>query len=728
MKLAILVGSVISMAILAACSSGDSQGKATASQPTPIPTASAPTATPTPTPTPSPTPTPTPTATPIPPPIASFTIDASSGSAPFTVGFTDTSDGRVTAWDWDFGDGDDGVGRSVTHQYKKAGTLTARLTVTGPGGNNSIAHTVSITPGTPARLTIDPAEAAVQVQGSSTFTAATEDIFGNAVNAPVTWSIVSGGGSVDASGAFTAGTAAGLFPNTIRARVQGETGPVGASASVTVHQGPPSRMTISPAQATLGIGATRQFTADVTDQFGNAITNGLMSWSVLEGVGTITGEGRFTAGTKAGAFPGAIRVDVVEGSDRASATVNVSIPPDPLATIGVLPSFTVVEERAGKKFTAQGFDQYGNEIPGLAFLWEATGGEITREGFLTTGGQVGRYEVRASASFRGSAATGSATVQLPRTIRFADNQFGGSLHVLTGIAKFVAENGFGHSTEVIEVTTPAYQTSLASGETHVQMEGWEQNLPDWYDRETAAGNILNYGEVFEGGPQFFVIPQWVHEQYGINTVQDVVDNWELFKDPEDSSRGIFYNCIIGWQCTELNNVKLQAYGLVEQYNIVSPGSAAALKASLASAQERNEPVFGYYWSPTDLMGLYDWHILEEPAYNDADWATISAAANDVSLRPVDQGVAYETLPINKLVHKSLPEIAPEFSDFLRQMSAGLAPLQKTLGWLDSNAVADHIGLGAFHFMRNNTELVKSWMDADTWERVRVALAQEPPTN
>jgi glycine betaine/proline transport system substrate-binding protein len=314
------------------------------------------------------------------------------------------------------------------------------------------------------------------------------------------------------------------------------------------------------------------------------------------------------------------------------------------------------------------------------------------------------------------------------TIKFADNQFMGSIHVMSGTAQFIAEHGFGHPTELIEMTTPVYTVTLASGEVHVMMEGWEQNLIEWYDKEIASGNILNYGENFEGGPQFWVIPQWVHEQHGINTVQDMADNWELFKDPEDGSKGAFYNCVIGWQCAEINNVKLQAYGLDEQYNIISPGSAGALKAVLAGGQVKNEPIFGYYWSPTDLMGLYDWYILEEPTYNDADWAIISAAANDSSLRPVEKGVAYETRPINKLVHKSLPEIAPDFAEVLKKMHGGLGPLQKTLGWLSSNEIEDHKGLGAVHFMRSNTELVKSWMDKDTWKDVEKALALEPATN
>jgi hypothetical protein len=62
------------------------------------------------------------------------------------------------------------------------------------------------------------------------------------------------------------------------------------------------------------------------------------------------------------------------------------------------------------------------------------------------------------------------------------------------------------------------------------------------------------------------------------------------------------------------------------------------------------------------------------------------------------------------------------------MHGGLGPLQRTLGWLDTNEIEDHIGLGAVHFMRNNTDLVKSWMDSDTWEDVEEALALQPATN
>ena len=111
----------------------------------------------------------------------------------------------------------------------------------------------------------------------------------------------------------------------------------------------------------------------------------------------------------------------------------------------------------------------------------------------------------------------------------------------------------------------------------------------------------------------------MHEKYGINTVEDMKKHWELFRDPEDPAKGAFINCIIGWQCTEINRAKFEAYGLDQYYNLIHPGSAAALDAALAGAQDRGEPVFGYYRAPTGLMGQYSWYVLEEPEYTAECW-------------------------------------------------------------------------------------------------------------
>ena len=87
-------------------------------------------------PTPTVTVTPTTTTTVTPTPVtlvANFTVNVTSGIAPLTVAFTDTSTGEPTSWSWDFGDGSTSDKQSPTHTYTTPGTYTVTLTVTGAG-------------------------------------------------------------------------------------------------------------------------------------------------------------------------------------------------------------------------------------------------------------------------------------------------------------------------------------------------------------------------------------------------------------------------------------------------------------------------------------------------------------------------------------------------------------------------------------------------------------------
>ena len=69
-------------------------------------------------------------------PIASFSADVRSGTAPFTVRFTDTSAGKIDAWSWRFGDGGTSSDRNPEHTYTAAGTYTVSLAVENPAGSD----------------------------------------------------------------------------------------------------------------------------------------------------------------------------------------------------------------------------------------------------------------------------------------------------------------------------------------------------------------------------------------------------------------------------------------------------------------------------------------------------------------------------------------------------------------------------------------------------------------
>jgi PKD repeat protein len=78
-------------------------------------------------------------------PTASFTANPTSGQAPLSVQFTDTSSGSPTNWDWNFGDGTASTAQNPAHTYSSTGSYTATLTLTGNGQSSSASQTITVT-------------------------------------------------------------------------------------------------------------------------------------------------------------------------------------------------------------------------------------------------------------------------------------------------------------------------------------------------------------------------------------------------------------------------------------------------------------------------------------------------------------------------------------------------------------------------------------------------------
>lgn len=89
------------------------------------------------------------------PPSANFTSNRTAGNAPLAVSFTDTSLGEVTSWSWNFGDGAVSSAQNPAHTYASAGLFSVSLTVSGPGGTDSIVKTNLINVTAQGNLVVD---------------------------------------------------------------------------------------------------------------------------------------------------------------------------------------------------------------------------------------------------------------------------------------------------------------------------------------------------------------------------------------------------------------------------------------------------------------------------------------------------------------------------------------------------------------------------------------------
>jgi hypothetical protein len=82
------------------------------------------------------------------PMVPGFEAEPTSGPAPLTVRFTNTSTGVVTSSGWDFGDGETGDGRDPEHVYGEAGIFSVTLEIVGPTGRDSVTREdyITVTP------------------------------------------------------------------------------------------------------------------------------------------------------------------------------------------------------------------------------------------------------------------------------------------------------------------------------------------------------------------------------------------------------------------------------------------------------------------------------------------------------------------------------------------------------------------------------------------------------
>jgi carbonic anhydrase/acetyltransferase-like protein (isoleucine patch superfamily) len=90
-----------------------------------------------------------------------------------------------------------------------------------------------------------------------------------------------------------------------------------SSVTITVNQTPTNVSVTPPMGTTLASGATKQFSATVTDQFGATITSPTLNWSSPGG--SVSGSGLFTAGSSGGTF----NVTATSGSASGNAVVNI---------------------------------------------------------------------------------------------------------------------------------------------------------------------------------------------------------------------------------------------------------------------------------------------------------------------------------------------------------------------------------------------------------------------
>jgi glycine betaine/proline transport system substrate-binding protein len=296
-----------------------------------------------------------------------------------------------------------------------------------------------------------------------------------------------------------------------------------------------------------------------------------------------------------------------------------------------------------------------------------------------------------------------------------------SVQVHNRIAAYIIEKGYGKQTDFIFAESLPGFMGMERGDADFSMEGWVDNLLDYWEKVTKNGKMVSLGTNFPDAPQGWYVPTYMikgDEARGIRavapdlkSVADLPKYWELFKDPENPKKGRLLNGPAGWKVTSINEMKIKGYGLDKHYSAFSAGSETALSTAIKRAYDRGEPVLAYYWEPTWVMGLLDMTKLEEPPYDEKLW-------NDENL----YACAIPSVRVLVVANTKFAEANPDIAAFLKNYSTTLEQNNKVLGFMFEEKADTQ--KAAVWFLKNFGDVWKSWVPADVAEKVSAALKGE----
>src|SRR5213078_1318190 len=306
--------------------------------------------------------------------------------------------------------------KASTATFTQAGTYTVQVTVTDQDGLTVTSQVVVPVEQEASSVTVSPASATVDPNATQAFTATLEDQFGDPMaSQPAFAWMVSGGGTIDAAGLFTAGGSGG-GPFTVTATDAGSG--LQGTASVTIQNDAPTIATAAAASPNpVTTGTTTDLTVLGADDGGESHLT--YTWAVTAGPsgvtfganGTNAAKSSTATFTQAGTYT--FRVTIAD-QDGVSVTSSVVVlVQQHAASVVVSPASATVAPNGTQAFTASLKDQFGAAMASQpTFTWSVSaGGTVDSSGLFTAGGTAGGpFTVTAADSGSSLQGTGSVTV------------------------------------------------------------------------------------------------------------------------------------------------------------------------------------------------------------------------------------------------------------------------------------------------------------------------------
>ncbi|MDO6762640.1 ABC transporter substrate-binding protein [Agarivorans sp. 1_MG-2023] len=295
-----------------------------------------------------------------------------------------------------------------------------------------------------------------------------------------------------------------------------------------------------------------------------------------------------------------------------------------------------------------------------------------------------------------------------------------SASLMAHIDQFILEHGFGCEAELIPGdSVPTGISMIEKGYPDIAPELWTNGIKEALDKGVAdkrlryAGNSLT-----DGGEEGFWVADFLVEKHPeLATIEGVIKHANLFKHPEDDEKSAFYGCPAGWTCQITSEHLFNALALEKHgFEMIDPGSGAALAGELAKAYERKKPWFGYYWSPTPVLGKYTMVKVDFGSGTDLDEYRNCTTQPDCESPKVTM---YPPSPVHSVTTESFAKSEPLAFEYLGQRGFSNQQMSFLLAWMEDNQADAEEAM--YYFFEHHPELWQVWLSEDVANKVAAAL-------
>ncbi|PST21943.1 ABC transporter substrate-binding protein [Mesorhizobium plurifarium] len=295
-----------------------------------------------------------------------------------------------------------------------------------------------------------------------------------------------------------------------------------------------------------------------------------------------------------------------------------------------------------------------------------------------------------------------------------------SAGVAAHVDKFILENGYGCSVKLVSGDTMQTFTSMnEKAQPDMVPELWINSVRTPFDTAVKEGRLIEGAKILsEGGVEGWWIPKFIADAHpDIRTVQDALKHPDLFPSPSNPAKGAVHNCPAGWNC-QFSTANLYKALEAEKagFELIDPGSAAGLDASIGDAFEKKTGWLGYYWAPTAVLGKYEMTLLSFGVDHDkAEWDSCTAVPDC----PAPKVNSYPVSDVYTVVTKAFADRAGSAMDYVEARQWENATVNKVLAWMDQTRGTNEDA--ARYFLENFQEKWMPWVSPSVAEKVKAAL-------